>query len=652
MREGRRYSFEDAMARRARELEEALELQRQVIQTEGRQQIADIQRVSTEARTGLDHAAAERTTEIHWVASERREELDKTASERSAELERTGEQQKTSLSRAVKAKATELGGIASGQTEAIERASMDAREKVKQTAAVEARRIDERVAASHDAIRNAATKETVAFEESLRGRLVELEDALRAQATQTSYDMRRAADEEAAAFDKVAGKRVAELQDAVRDHSELLDELTRVQASTTEQLDEARSLVSELHQAAQERQAELDAESARQAGMLVPGMAPGGDGGPPASTPDLRGLDHDGRPVGIETQAEELFADLNLYVERSEAAQRALEERLADLEEEVAESAEALEARVSSADPSPGVSTEQLEQALAASASGFEAKLRSAADEHARKLEAAGLVTKNQLLEALARAEDGLTQAAEARATDLGEMIAAARTTIERAANSRVESLESTAVELRDGIEELHSDIAVALAQSGEAQSAALDRAASDWLKRMDKNGARAGRRRRTAPGAAAVVLAIAAALGGTMFFRSGGSERPSVARADSPSARTMAPASSTPEDASQVGDVADALSSISWPSATAPLGWRAPATGTQPGTNGSAPSNGAGTGNSAAAPSGSGGGGQAAPPAAPAPTQPPPQTQPPPPTILPPITVPLLGTPLLPDLR
>ena len=229
-------------------------------------------------------------------------------------------------------------------------------------------------------------------------------------------------------------------------------------------------------------------------------------------------------------------------------------------------------------------------------------------------------------------------------------MIAAARTTIERAANSRVESLESTAVELRDGIEELHTDIAAALTQSGEAQAAELDRAAGDWLKRMDKDGAKSGRRRRTAPGAAAVVLAIAAALGGTMFLRSGGSDRPSVARADSPAPRTAASTTSTPEDASQIGDVAGALSSIGWPSATAPLGWRAPGTGTQPGTNGSAPSNGTGGGAAAPAGGGGGGGGQTAPPATPAPTQPP-QTQPPPPTLLPPVTVPLLGVPL-PDLR
>src|SRR4029450_144675 len=94
----------------------------------------------------------------------------------------------------------------------------------------------------------------------------------------------------------------------------------------------------------------------------------------------------------------------------------------------------------------------------------------------------------------------------------------------------------------RDGIEGLPRDIAAALTQSGEAQTAALDRAASDWLKRMDKNGAKSGRRPPAPPRAAAVVLAIAAALGGAMFFRSGGSDRPSVARADSPSARTAAP--------------------------------------------------------------------------------------------------------------
>ena len=44
MAEGRRYSFDDAKARRARELEDELSLQRQVIRGEARQQIADIQR--------------------------------------------------------------------------------------------------------------------------------------------------------------------------------------------------------------------------------------------------------------------------------------------------------------------------------------------------------------------------------------------------------------------------------------------------------------------------------------------------------------------------------------------------------------------------------------------------------------------------------
>ena len=160
-------------------------------------------------------------------------------------------------------------------------------------------------------------------------------------------------------------------------------------------------------------------------------------------------------------------------------------------------------------------------------------------------------------------------------------MIAAARTTIERAADSRVESLETAAVEVRDGIEELHRDIAAALTQSGDAQAAALDRAAKDWLKRMDRNAAKTGgRRRRAAPGAAAIVVAIAAALGGTMFFRGGGGGRPTVARADSgPTGSTVPVSTSTPVDQSKVSEVANALSTISWPSATAPLGSRAPGT-------------------------------------------------------------------------
>ena len=66
MAEGRRYSFDDAKARRARELEDELSEQRQVNRGDARQQIADIQRVGTEARNGLDHSAAGRTNGIHW----------------------------------------------------------------------------------------------------------------------------------------------------------------------------------------------------------------------------------------------------------------------------------------------------------------------------------------------------------------------------------------------------------------------------------------------------------------------------------------------------------------------------------------------------------------------------------------------------------
>src|SRR5262249_56013172 len=117
------------------------------------------------------------------------------------------------------------------------------------------------------------------------------------------------------------------------------------------------------------------------------------------------------------------------------------------------------------------------------------------------------------------------------------EMLAAARTTIERAANSRVESLETTAVELRDGIEELERDIAAALTKTGEEQSAALDQAARDWLKRME-NGSGPGRKfssKLKRRGATAAVVAIAAALGGTMFLPNAGSDPPRLPRPNAP---------------------------------------------------------------------------------------------------------------------
>jgi hypothetical protein len=116
---------------------------------------------------------------------------------------------------------------------------------------------------------------------------------------------------------------------------------------------------------------------------LAPGLAPGADAPACTSTPDLRGLDHQGRPVGVNQP----FGDLHGYVQRSEAAQRAIERRLADLEEEVAESAQALDGQLAVAElQQPALRIEEFEAALAAVADGFEAQLRAAADEHARFL--------------------------------------------------------------------------------------------------------------------------------------------------------------------------------------------------------------------------------------------------------------------------
>src|SRR5262245_4834070 len=615
MAEGRRYSFEDARNRRARELEDAFEQQREVFRSGG--QVAAI------AGSG-----AGRSSEVHWASAEQRGRFAAHAAEQTAEGEAATREQRAAMNDATRTEASEMSNLRVTESEAVEHVMTAARERIKQTAAAEARRIAERVAASHDEMRIAAEQEAAAFEEATHARLVEAEEALRAQATQTQHDVRRAADEKAAAFDQVAGKRVVELQDVVSEHSELLDELTRLHATTAEQIEEVRSLVVELHEA-QERRSDPEPTAIPPVRMVVQGLAPGSDGAMVGSTPDLRGLDHEGRVVGDDVTANGRLADLDRYVERSEASRRAIEERLADLEAEVAESVTA--ASGSAAGPPPGMEE-------------FEARLRAVADENTRRLEEAGLVTKNQLVDALAHAQDRLAQSADGRASDLSEMIAAARTTIERTANSRVESLESTAVELRDGIEELERDIAAALAKTGEEQSAALDQAARDWLERM-KNGDAgkwSGRlRRRAGPGTAAVVCAVVAALGGTMLVRGGGSDRSSVANANPPARRAAPARDAATGNTSRVGQVADALAGMDWPTTTAPLSWRAPPTTPAPApATPPATATGPPTGGAAAPPTG---GGQPAPPARPAP-QPPPQTsppsQPPPPTLIPPITL------------
>ena len=547
MSEGRRYSFEDAMNRRARELEDALELPQQAVRGNGGARAADTGRAPAEPASGL-----------HWVRAEHQEPpapTPKTAADTTMREE---------------PQAGEPADRRAAESDAVEWVVAEARDRIRQLAQSATRRIEDREAASHGELRATAAQ--------------------------------------------------------VREHSELLDRLTHLHATTTAQIEEVRALVVELRDA-QEQQPDVAAETERQVAIALESLAPGAGATTLGSTPDRRGVDHEGRVDGIDTAADEHFA----------AAQRALEERLADLEAEVADSHPGALA-------APRI--DEFEAALAAAADGFEAKLHAAAEAHTRQLEQAGVVTRNQLLDALSQAENRLAQAGDARATDLDEMIAAARTTIERAANSRVESLESTAVELRDGIEELERDIAAALTKTGEEQSSALDQAARDWLKRME-NGSGPGRKfssKLKRRGATAAVVAIAAALGGTMFLRNGSSDRPSVASANAPTHRA-APAKKaggTSGDPSQVGQVADALSRIDWPSTTmAPLSWRAPSTGTgsaptSPGATGGAPATGA-------APAGGGS------PAAPAPTQPPPRTspppsQPPPPTLLPPITVPLGG--------
>src|SRR5262249_58400357 len=110
-----------------------------------------------------------------------------------------------------------------------------------------------------------------------------------------------------------------------------------------------------------------------------------------------------------------------------------------------------------------------------------------------------------------------------------------------------------------------------------------LEKAAREWLKRVENGGGKWKLKRRAAPGAAAVVFALMAALGGTMFLRGGGSDRPSVASANQPAHRAASTTDAPTGDTSQVGQAADAPAGTNGPTAaTRPSG--APAPSTAPG--------------------------------------------------------------------
>jgi hypothetical protein len=172
------------------------------------------------------------------------------------------------------------------------------------------------------------------------------------------------------------------------------------------------------------------------------------------------------------------------------------------------------------------------------------------AENQAQRLDAVSAAAKDDVLDALDVAKEGLTQAAAAHSTELADKLEAARTALQQVADSRAHGLEDTASALRDAIEGLHRDLAAALDQSGRDQAAALDRTAAAWLRRIEHAGRKSRRApwRRTGPRAMALMLAIAAAFGGTLLVRGGGDDRNSVANASLPTSPPAAPTPAPPE--------------------------------------------------------------------------------------------------------
>jgi hypothetical protein len=82
---GRRYSFDEALGRRLKELEAALENHHDAIAAEAQRWLADIERTAAEQLEVLEASAADKTADLQWVAAEQRRALEQAAGSRRVE---------------------------------------------------------------------------------------------------------------------------------------------------------------------------------------------------------------------------------------------------------------------------------------------------------------------------------------------------------------------------------------------------------------------------------------------------------------------------------------------------------------------------------------------------------------------------------------
>jgi uncharacterized protein YmfQ (DUF2313 family) len=498
---------------------------------------------------------------------------------------------------------------------------------------------------------------------------------------QTSTEEAQRLEEQLAAIEQLAGRRMAELE-------ELSEEIAGLEGSALERLHELERRVqmrrSEIEQLADQRIVDLG-EQVDRAEAVADEVAHRTSELAGRARDTARWLEvHPSRVEQIaEDRSEELEEALAASAARYEARLRAIaeeqtraveaavaavrdelhdvhaapydwaaEDRSRELEDALAESASRYEARLRAvaeehtraieyaatfgrhelrhAQPATVAwdadgRAKEFEEALAAAASGHEAHLRAVADEEKRALQETAAVGKRELLDSLARAEAGLGQAVGGKDTDLGEMISAARTMFEQLSARQIEEMDMTAGALRIGIEELHRDIETALKKSGDKQVAELNRAASAWLGRLNRVGKKRRRPGFRKTGPAAVMLAIAAAFGGTMFVRAGGGDggRSNVAEATTQTSRASTSGGS--EYAPSVSPPPDAGAAPGDPST---IHWTAPGGGSQARPTGSSSTGGAGA-QGAPSPEGAAPG-QPGSPSSPPPSSPPPSNPPP----------------------
>jgi hypothetical protein len=495
--------------------------------------------------------------------------------------------------------------------------------------------MEQEAAKNQTAMHEAGKQEASALEKFASQRKAELAGAVQMQVETARDDVRKTAGEELAEFDRVARTRAKALEDVLKHQTELVGRITDLHESTSGQLEEARTLAKAVQHSAQERIAEIDAAGARQlqaigeSAAVVEKLRAEMAQLESTATERLGQLDHMVRDRHADIQAV-VQQKLTAFSRQAEEAEASVSERIAALDRRAQETGARFETRVARLDQEADEQAAKREGALASAASRHEASLRALADDHQRELHAAGEAKKKELLAVLSRTGTALEGVPGGSAEQLGEMVAAARASLEQVADDRIEGMEAIAAAIRRGANDLEQDIAAALQQSGERQAEMLDRAASSWLNRIERASRRrrrAGWRRRAAPPVTAVMLAIAAAFGGSLFGRAGGDSSTKASGAVPAHGATAQPPGHVNLSPVTVASEQPAPDPISWtaPSPGAPAGASAPsASRTASGASGST---GGGTtrGSAAAAPAPAPAPAQSqsAPPAPTAPSQP-----------------------------